>query len=233
MPSIKEAMGADLSGYKPSSGPVSPVSPASVGVDRPKANPSLRCPLPPFNIDPDTLRQFETSGVPQIRVIPLPDAASATAAPARAVASASAATASNTTVTTASSTPAASQTATFSTGVILVGSSFMTSVAMAKAFQLLAITVDQLSEVRLYGTANSQAFDNVRPVDVPVAAEISSNIVTSVNFDTLPYTWGWQNRGGANQDSPQAVTIYVSVFNTDVVDVTNINVTITYVPLES
>jgi hypothetical protein len=30
------------------------------------------------------------------------------------------------------------------------------------------------------------------------------------------------SRIGANQDAPQAATVYISVFNTDVVDVTNI-----------
>jgi hypothetical protein len=33
----------------------------------------IRCPLPPFNADPDTLRQFETGQVPQIRFLPLSD----------------------------------------------------------------------------------------------------------------------------------------------------------------
>jgi hypothetical protein len=242
LPSIKESQNADLSGYIPSLGPVAP---EHLGVQRPRANPMIRCPLPPFGADPDDLRQFETGQVPQIRVIPLPDPATIPAPPTKTVAApTSAATPSfievtnivNLSVDAAISKLALASTpvsVNFSTGVILAGASFLTSVTMAKSFQLLSLIADQLCAVRIYGTADSQTFDNARPIDAPVAPELSNLIVTSIIFDTLPYAWGWAGRMGSNQDVTRSSTIYVSVFNTDVVDVSNINVSISYLPLES
>lgn len=229
MPSIKDAQGADLSGYTPMTAQL-PVITRMI-TDKAKANPSRRCPLPPFNSDPDTLRQFEIgTQSPLIRVIPLPEVTN-TAAPTFASTAASVASSSSTVVPVATTLTALS--VTLSTGVLAAGSSFTGSVQMKKSFQLLSLAASAVCEVRLYGTAAAQSFDNGRVGDVPVPAETSQNIISCVTFDTLPYAWPWQNKIAANQDTPQSSTVYISVFNTDVSTVSNINVVISYLPLES
>src|SRR6266702_6429600 len=68
MASIQDAVAADLSEYRA-------VEPSRVPQEfdgRVRANPVIRCPLPPFGADPDVLRQFETgSQIPHIRLFPL------------------------------------------------------------------------------------------------------------------------------------------------------------------
>lgn len=229
MPSIKESMGVDLSKYKPAPDAPSPPVVTQMVTEKQRANPNLRCPLPPFNSNPDTLRQFETGdAMPKLRVIPLP-VHNGFAAPSRAsVASSSSSSGSSTIIPTPAKLTAVS--VTLNTGAVSAGASFTGSVQMAESFQLLSITVDSLCEVRVYGTSAAQSFDQGRVTGDPVPPEITSNILTCVSFeDTL--SWQWQNRMGANQDNPQTPTIYVSVFSP--ADQTNIAVTITYLPLES
>lgn len=229
MPSIKEASGADLTGYESIPAPKVPVIPSMITTQF-KANPSRRCVLPSFNSDPDSLRQFETgTQSPHIRIIPLPEVNN-TPAPTRATVAASTSSSSSSTNVTTS---LKAVSVTISTGPLAAGASFTGSVQMQKSFQLLSLTSSALSEVRLYGTKASQSFDNSRVTDAPVPAEISQNIVSCVVFDAMPFSWPWQNKIAANQDTPQSSTVYVSVFNTDVIAVTSITVTISYLPLES
>lgn len=226
MPSIQEMMGADLSKYKPAPEAPQPPVVTQMVTEKQRANPNLRCPLPPFNSNPDTLRQFETGdAMPKIRVIPLPVHSAAPPMRTAAVASSSSSGSSSTVI----PTTITAKSVTLNTGTLTAGSSFTGSVQMAKSFQLLLMTSDSLCEVRIYGTAASQSFDQGRANGDPVPPEITTNIVTCVSFeDTL--SWDWQNRIGANQDNPQTSTIYISVF-TDV-DTTNIAVTVTFLPLE-
>lgn len=227
MPSIKDAVGADLAGYQPAERP--PVLSEMLNNNKPKANPMIRCPLPPFNSDPDTLRQFETGfGVPQIRVIPLPPA---TGASSTGLVAASTSASSSSGGSSASGLVA--KTATLLTGVIGAGGSFVGSVAMAKSFQLLTLSVDTASEVRLYGSDVMQSFDQARLTDDPVPAEISSNIITDVVFDSAPYTWAFQNRVGVNQDATQTTTAYITVVNPGTTPISNVQVVVTFLPLES
>src|SRR5205814_1729752 len=72
MSSIKDAINADLSNYEPVQPPRPSVELSRISENK-KATSTIRCPLPPFNFSPDTLRQYETGGlVPQVRVIPVP-----------------------------------------------------------------------------------------------------------------------------------------------------------------
>jgi hypothetical protein len=238
MSTIKDAMGADLSGYR-SEAPKSQLG--QTAEFRPKMNPSIRCPLPPFNFDPDTLRQFESASAPQVRIIPLPPIASGAAAVTAkqivALTTASVSTtivnSTNTTNTTNTGATLAIKSAFMATGVLSAGMSDTDIVVMAKSFQLISVTADAKCEVRLYGTSVAASFDGGRAVDSPVPAEVSSNIISCVSLDTAPFTWPFQDRCGANQDAPQTANIYFTVFNTAVVDVPNINVTIAFIPLES
>jgi hypothetical protein len=65
-----------------------------------------------------------------------------------------------------------------------------------------------------------------------LAAEVANNLISDVIFDTVPYAWAWQNRIGANQDSPQANNLYVSIKNLSG-STASPSVTITFLPLET
>ena len=228
MPSIADSKKADLSGYTPVSTP--PAVAQTITGDRPKANPSIRCPLPPFNSDPDTLRQFENGTLsPKIRVLPLPPnpgtGGSGTTIINNNVSGGSSSSTSTNTLVASSAVP--------NTGVIVTGGVFTGSVQLAKSFQLLSISANAACEVRLYGTAAAQAFDAARPLDAPVPPEVTSNLIVDVVLDTLPYFWPLQNITGVNQDVPQSKTLYMSVFNLAGMPVTNISVTLNYVALET
>lgn len=233
MPSIADAVKAagSLKGYSVVEPASLPVVPQMINDNKPKANPNIRCPLPPFNSNPDTLRQFETgTTMPQIRVIPLPPIRQAAPSRAAVASSSSSASSSSTTI----PTTLAPVSVALNTGGILAGGSFTGSVILtAESFQLLSVSSDSQCEVRLYGTAADQSADIVRTEGDPLPAETTKNVISCVSLDTLPFLWEWQNRTGANQDTPQAKTLYVTAFNTTAFDVTNILVTFAYVPLES
>lgn len=232
MPSIRDAVGSDLSKYAPMMPDPAAKNTAPVTQSTMRASTVLRCPLPPFGTDPDSLRQFEQgAGVPQIRIIPPPFIAptAKTATVSGQLASSSGSSSSSTTI----SLVAAS--VTVNVGTLTPGSSFSGAVSvLKKSFQLISISATAACEVRLYGTALAQLIDSARATDDPVPAEISQNIMTDVIFDTVPYVWGWQNRICANQDTPQTGTIYVTVVNPDPDNtISGLAVVITYLPLES
>jgi len=231
MSTLREALDADVSATHTRVLPGQlPVLPQMVDDSRPKANSFLRCPLPPFNSDPDTLRQFETGNqMPQIRVMPLPTQATATSTSGSASSSASSGSSSVVPVQT-SLKPVSVP---ISTGVLVPGANYQTTLLTAKSFQLLSITATNQCEVRIYGSAIAQSFDVSRPLDSPVAAEISANIITCPAMDELPFQWQWQNRIGANQDTPQSTNMYITVFNTHPSDAASISLALTYLPLES
>src|SRR5208337_632889 len=214
MPSLKDSL-VDASGYVllPAKPPIMAIVPAN---SSPSTN--LRCPLPPFNSDPDTLRQFEDqSAGPKNRVWPIPQQSGGVT---------------NTTITkTVISGSSSSSSSTLTTGLLV--SAFQGSVAMAKSFQLLSMGVSNPCEVRIYGSASAQAADIYRLTGAPVPPEITANLITCVTFDTVPYTWTFQSVSGVNGSSPQTSMIYVSVFNTIPSSQTPVTVTIQFLPLES
>jgi hypothetical protein len=231
MPSISQSQNADLSGYEPVETPMTPALPALIK-NTPNSDVFNRCPLPPFNIDPDTLRQFENtgSGVPQMRVIPLPQQSGGSV------------TNINNGATTSSSssggggstnTNLAVKSASFLTGTIAANGWQLGTISLSESFQLISISANSACNVRLYGTSNSQSFDAPRAVDAPVPAEITQGLITDIVFDTSPFSWGFQNAIGANQNSVASPLIYITVLNTQAGSVTGISVTISYIPLET
>lgn len=228
MPSIRDAINTDLSKY---STPITkpPIMQAIPNLAR--VNSYLRCTLPPFNSDPDTLRQFENgSSTPKIRVMPLPQNSLLEGNTVE----------EGTTVSSSSSSGGSSSTGTIpaksvtvSTGLLAFGSSFVGSISVAKSFQLLSVSANAVCEVRLYGTQLAQLHDQPRGNDIPVAPEITSNVIACVTFDTSPFTWPFQNIIAANQNSPQNTILYVTVVNTSPTTSASITVTIQYAPLES
>jgi hypothetical protein len=228
MPSLRDALSTALPNYinTPPRPPVASVLPTYN-----KQNQYLRCILPPFNADTDTLRQFESgSANPKIRVIPLPP---------RAVVGSSTTINNNLSVSGGSgSTNTTTNTllplsAFITTSLLPAGTTYSGSVSLSQSFQLISVAANYPCEIRLYGTALAQSFDAARPTDTPVPAEVSDNIISCVNLDTPPYTWPFQNRIGANQDSPQGTSLYVTVVNTDPALTEAITVAIVYVPLET
>lgn len=195
------------------------------------ANPWIRCPLPPFNAGPDTLRQFNENGkVPTRRVIPLPQAPTG----------GTGSVINNTSVTetggggSGGTISLAARTVVVNAPVLAPGGVFQITVQMAKSFQLLSITASNPVEVRIYGSSTTQASDVARLTDTAVPFEIVSNVITDVVFDTSPFQWNWQNRIGANADNPQSLNVYVSVINPSQSTGSPATiVTIQFLPLES
>jgi hypothetical protein len=226
MPSLSDAISnAKLPGFVPT-----PAAPTVVAVQpiNMADNANMRFILPPFNADPDSVRLFESNS-PKIRIWPRPQQKGGSTSATTATGAASTSSSSSSS---SSSTTLSAKVVTFTTSSLPAGTNYQTTVQMAKSFQLISMTVTSASEVRIYGTQQAQIFDASRPTGNPVPPEISTNIITCVTFQS-PLTWGWQNRIGANQNDPQSVSIYCSVFNTVPTSGAAVTVTITYLPLES
>ncbi len=227
MPSLRDAIAnAKLPNYVPA-----PAAPMAVAVQPPAApaNSNMRFILPPFNTDPDSVRQFESSS-PKIRIWPRPQqTGGSTVKTSSASPFGTAASASSSSATITLST----KTVVFTTGVLAAGNVYQTTLQMAKSFQLIMVTANGPCEVRIYGTQQAQLFDTPRPTGNPVPPEISQNILTCVTLAESPFSWPWQNREGANQDNPQTVAIYVTVFNVVPTSAAPVTVSITYLPLET
>ena len=220
------------SGYIPA--PPSPQTPVPLPGEGNSftANRWIRSPLPPINAGPDSLRQFDDgdTGIPRRRLLPLP-------APTGSGGS----TVTNTTVVQSAQSGGSSVTSTglqtvtlnYVSPLLNVGAAAIQSLNVAsKSYQLVSMTANGPCEVRIYGTAIAQAADFSRAAYAPLAAELNNNMVTDVVLDTAPYKWNWQNRCGANQDSPQASIAYLTVFNTGS-GPQNLQISFVVLPLES
>ena len=226
MPSLKDAIAnAKLPNYIPA-----PAAPTAVSVQPPPAstNSNMRFILPPFNADPDSVRQFESNS-PKIRIWPRPQQ---TGGPSN-ITNTATATAVSSSSSSSATVTLLPKTAVFTTNLLPAGSSYQTSLQFSKSFQLITVTANTPCEVRIYGTQQAQAFDAPRPTGNPVPPEISQNILTCVTLSTSPFLWGWQDRCGANQDIPQSSTIYVTVFNVVPTSAAPATVSITFLPLET
>ena len=191
---------------------------------------NLRCILPPFNSDPDTLRQFDNQSTgPKLRIWPSPQQSSSSTTNVQSSGFGAASPSSGGSV--ASSIVA--KAGVITTGVLVPGSPFQTTLQMSESFQLLSVSANGPCEVRIYGTQIAQAFDLGRPIGNPVPPEITSNIITCVTLSTSPFLWGWQNRIGANQNIPQTTTAYVTVLNLNPALTAPVTISIQYIPLES
>jgi hypothetical protein len=228
MPSLKDAIAnAKLPNYVPA-----PAAPTAVDVQPPPAstNSNMRFILPPFNADPDSVRQFESNS-PKIRIWPRPQQTGGTGTTT--ATSATTATAASSSSSSAATVTLLPKTAVFTTNILPAGSSYLTTLQLSKSFQLITVAANVPCEVRIYGTQQAQLFDLPRPTGNPVPPEITQNILTCVTLTTTPFVWGWQNRCGANQDIPQTSSIYVTVFNVVPTSAAPATVSITYLPLET
>src|SRR6266496_64776 len=233
MPPLSERLRGSLEGFAAmdnlpkASHP--PINNAGMG---PGGNPYIRCPIPPLNAGPDTLRQFNESGkIPTRRVIPLP-AQTATGG-------SGSVTNNNTTIIqqgggSSSTTPSlAAASVSFTYPALIPGQVLLAQVSMAKSFQLLQLTATGPIEVRMYADAGTQGADAPRETDSAVAFEVVPGIITDVVFDSAPFIWNWQNRIAANADSPETKLIYITIINPSGIGADAGVVTIGYLPLES
>lgn len=233
MPPLSELLRHDSpKGFVQADNPSRPQAPAQQPGSAVDGNPFIRCPLPPFNATSDTLRQFNEDGkIPARRVIPLP---------ANTTGGGGGTTNNNTTIIQQGSggggggtTTLVSASVTFNVPALGPGGIFLATVVMAKSFQLIALSASTPVEVRMYADPITQSGDAPRATDSAVPFEVVAGIITDVVFDTVPYQWNWQNRIGANAQSPQNTNIYISVVNPSSAGISGATVTVTYLPLES
>ena len=213
----------------PPKAPVLPASDIASGL-----NPYLRCPLPPFSTTVDTIRQWNMTGKnPVMRVIPLPTQQGAGGGANSAVNITTTATGGGT-VTPAAPTTLLPLTAFFNVPALAPAGTFTVTLKLSESFQLLQINSSQPFEVRLYSNSTTRIQDIARPTDFAVNFAAIEGFITDVTFDVEPFSYEWQNRVGANADTPQTVNAYVTVVNPS--QTTGVNagvVTVIYVPLES
>lgn len=227
MPSLRDALATKLPSYAPIAAPptISVIPMNSFPVT------NLRCPLPPFNSDPDTLRQFDNFSIGAKNRVWMPASFSGTVISTAVGTSSFGSTSSSSS--SSSSTVLTAKTVVITTGILPAGSSYLTSVQMSESSQLLNLSANAGCEVRLYGTQLAQAFDLSRVTGAPVPPEISTNIISCVTFTSAPFLWPWQSRMATNQDVPQTPAIYVTVLNTVPTSASPVTVTIEYLPLET
>ena len=233
MPSLRDATNVDLdqAGYAPVASPAGAAgAPPSVD-QQPGFNPFMRCPLPPiWQASPDSLRQFYTNAiVPQTRIFnptsTLVSGSSGTVSTSSAVStSSSSSTTTNATIKSAS--------ASITTPSLAPGGQFLHPIILSKSFQLLTVNVNGAARIQLYGNATAQNIDRSRGLDIPPPAGTMQNIIADVILDTAPFSWAFQDRVGANNDTPQGNTAYITVTNVGAAS-GPFTVTLVYVPLEN
>ena len=103
---------------------------------------------------------------------------------------------------------------------------------MAKAFVVLQVTVNNPARVRLYSTLSAQTADQSRPFSQGPGYGTEQGIIGDIVLDTVPVVWQAVNMVGANGDSPQSTTVYITVDNISQASQT-ISVGVQYVPIQS
>jgi hypothetical protein len=189
----------------------------------------MRCPLPILGqATPDALRSFYLKGnVPQVRLL-TPESVVINGGTSTTTANVSTASSGSS----GSTTAIVAKTSTITTAVLSPNAQFTGVMSFSRSFQLLVLAVNSSARVRLYGTAAAQSGDLGRGLDIPPAAGTAQNIICDVVLDTSPFTWPFQDRVGANADTPQTTNIYVTVTNLDS-NSDAITVTFQYVPLQA
>ena len=230
MPTLSQMLAANPTGFVPDTEKSLPPPPPQPGQAL-GGNAAIRCPLPPFNAQVDTMRQFNESGAtPTMRVIPLPAATSSGSGNVITNVTATASGGSGGGGTATSLTPSS---VVISAPSLSPAQTFLTSAQMSRSFQLLQLSATGRVEVRIYSTASAQASDRLRPSDSAPPFEVMPGLITDVVFDTAPYQWAWQNRIAANADDPTTPTIYITVGNPSPSQgVSATTVTISFLPLE-
>jgi hypothetical protein len=217
MPSLSDSL-VDANSYNPVES-VSRINAAAPNADsQPNRGTMMRCPLPPlFQPSPDNLRAYYQKGtIPQFRIFTPPVTPNNTGITitnnygGSSTSTSGGATSGGGTSGGYSLSPSI---ANVKTVVLTPGQSYIGALSMSKSFQLLSLSANGPIRFELYGTALAQTSDAGRALDIPPAAGTVQNIICDVVLDTAPYQWAFQNRVGANGDSPQGPTAYATVTN--------------------
>ena len=198
-------------------------------------NPYLRCPLPPFSTTVDTIRQWNMTGKnPVMRVIPLPTQQGTGGGVNNNISNVTTTTSGGGAVTPTTPTQILPLTAFFNVPALGPAGTYTTILKLTQSFQLLQLNPTQPLEIRMYSNPTTQTQDIARPTDYAVNFDAIEGFITDVTFDTVPYSYEWQNRVGANADTPQTVNVYITVVNpSQTTGVNAATVTVIYVPLET
>jgi hypothetical protein len=233
MATLREALTTDLSSYEPVDLSKDFGLPA-MREGQPTKNPFLRCPMPPVAVTPDSLRQYYVGGqVPQFRILtPNSQNNSSVGSSGGTVITGGSVTTTPAAGTTTTPATISATSLSFTTPTINSGDSYQAIVAMSKSFQLLQLTATDTCRVEVYGNGTAQNNDAARGLDMPPLPGTQQDLITDVVLDTVPLKWTFQNRVGANSDSPQQSLIYITVTNLDVSSA-SITVTLFYVPIET
>lgn len=208
-----------LNGGVPQHPPIS-----NTGVDlQPSFNSMMRCPLPPLQVSPDSLRQFYRGGqLPQTRILTPNNIA---------ISGEGESGAGNVTATSGSETVGLLvQQAAITTPIINPNNSFDSTLGLGRVFQLIQVSTSAPARVRLYGTLNALQLDSYRELDVAPAFGTEQGLILDVALDEVPYTFPLEGISGSNYDTVQAPVAYISVTNIGQAT-TPITVTFSYVPL--
>ena len=198
-------------------------------------NPYLRCPLPPFSTTVDTIRQWNMTGKnPVMRVIPLPTQQGTGGGVNNNISNVTTTTSGGGAVTPTTPTQILPLTAFFNVPALGPAGTYTTILKLTQSFQLLQLNPTQPLEIRMYSNPTTQTQDIARPTDYAVNFDAIEGFITDVTFDTVPYSYEWQNRVGANADTPQTVNVYITVVNpSQTTGVNAATVAVIYVPLET
>ena len=224
----------DMSGYKPVE--VSPPSTGGIPSTNlePGLNTFLRCPLPPiWTTPPDSLRQYyQNAVVPQVRLFNPPPVQNGSGPTTINNYGGSSSSGGGSGGGSGGTSPIPVAQTAITTVSIGPNTSFVGSVTLSRAFQLLSVNSSAPCRVRLYGTAAAQSADSYRGLDIPLPAGTIQNVICDIVLDTSPFQWTFQDRVGANGDTPVSPTTYITVTNLD--STTDaITVSFSYVPIVS
>lgn len=202
----------DLSAYSPvKQQPMPPTTGVQENL-QPVRSQFVRCPLPAiWSASPDALREMYIGGkIPQTRLFNPPQQVTSSGSVSETItvagSSASGGGSSNNTLLVSSQ-------VVLKTPSLPPGNKFTGSFVMAKSFQLLSAATNAACRIELYGNSSAQAQDLARAIDTPPPAGTLQNLISDLVLDTLPFQWFYQNRVGANADSPQTSTVYLTATN--------------------
>lgn len=176
----------------------------------------MRCPLPPVSVTPDSLRQFQTPGIPLTRTLTPASSIAGGAGSGVTTIISGTGTASTAGTSGGSVTPAQTiKNASVTTPVLSMNQSIQVSVAMATVFTLLQVTVNVPARVRMYSTKASQVADLGRAATAPIVPGSENGIIadflltapSELDFTCSPAPLGFNN------DATRVSTIYVTVTN--------------------
>jgi hypothetical protein len=234
---IEDSLNIDTSGFErffPKEPPVSSTVQQALIPDR---SVFIRCPLPNIPgsvVNPDSLRALYQGGAfPQNRAFNPAVAQSPSGSASTLVFSATTASSSSSSSSASTNNPPAEQTAFIATPPMNPGDVFRGTILLAKSFHGIQIAVNNPARVRLYATANDQNADLSRiATDAPGLGN-EQGIVFDVSLDTTPVAWQFPvSTDGSNGDSPRTNIFYITVDN--IGSGSNvINISITYIPMQS